>query len=228
MVVLGGQHIAYVVGQIYEALAEQFTEEDIPYQYRFMSCEVLKAGTGVTVCGMLSGLHQRIQRVHGETTFSGILARSIAVARLKGKRSNGHIDGLTGDERNHIMQNVGLAHEEADDEADTKVTVDHAGEVWIEMPPVVVLRSQTLRELVFCCRQTMQPDIQGVWQPSVEQSIVRGSITSSSNVRRNWRTNNRYQQAVSGSTGTLTLPRAFDLRNGWQNGSSMEWLLHIE
>ena len=43
VVVLGGEHIGYVVRQIYEALAEQFTEEDIQYQYRFMSCEVLKA-----------------------------------------------------------------------------------------------------------------------------------------------------------------------------------------
>ena len=108
------------------------------------------------------------------------------------------------------------------------MTVDHVGRVWIEMPPVVVLLSQTLRELVFCCRQTIQPDIGGVWQPSVQQSRVTGSITSSSNGRRNWITKNRYQQAVSGSTGILTLPRAFDLRNGWQNRSSMEWRLHIK
>ena len=121
-----------------------------------------------------------------------------------------------------------LVHEEADDEADTKVTVDRVSEVWIEMPPVVVLPLQTRRELVFCCRQTIQPDIGGVWQPSVQQSRVTGSIISSSNVRRNWITKNRYQQAVSGSTGTLTLPRAFDLPNGWQKRSSMEWRLHIK
>ena len=161
MVALGGQHIAYVVRQIYQALGEQFTEEDIPYQYRFMSCEVFKAGTGVTVCAMLSGLHQRIQRVHGETTFSEILAKFIGVARLKRKRNDGHIDQLTADEIHLIMQNVGLLHEKANDEADTIVTVGHVGEVWIEMPPVVFLPSQTLRELVFCCRQTMQPDIGG-------------------------------------------------------------------
>ena len=222
MVVLGGQHIAYVVRQIYEALAEQFTEEDIPYQYRFMSCEVLKAGTGVTVCAMLSRLHQRIQRVHGQTTFLEILAKLIAVARLKSKRNDGHIDPLTGDKIHPIMQNVGLVHGEADDEADTKVTVDHVGEVWIELPLVVVLPSQTLRELVFRCRRKIRPDIGGVWQPSVQQSRVTGSITSSSNVRRNRITRNHYQQAVFRSTGTLTLPRAFNLWNGWQNGSNIE------
>ena len=193
-----------------------------------MSCEILKAGTGLTGCAMLSGLHQRIQRVHGESTLSEILAKFIAVARLKRKQNDGHIDPLTGNEIHPIMQNVGLVHEEADDEADTKVTVDHVGEVWTEMPPVAVLPSQTLRELVFRCRQTMQPNIGGVWQLSVQQSRVTGSITSSSNVRRNWITKNRYQQAVSGSSGTLTLPRAFDLRNAWQHRSSMEWRLHIK
>ena len=172
MVVLGGQHIAYVVRQISEAPAEQFTEGDIPYRYRFMSCEVLKAGSGLTVCAMLSGLHQPIQRVHGETTFSEILAQLIAVARLRRKRNDGHIDPLTGDEIHLIMQNVGLVHEEADDEVYAKVTVEQVGEVWIERPLVVVLPSQTLRQLFFRCRQTRQPDIGGVWQPSVQQSRV--------------------------------------------------------
>ena len=193
-----------------------------------MSCEILKAGTGVTVCAMLSGLQQWIQRVHGETTLSEILAKIIAVAHLKRKRNDGHIDPLTGDEIHLIMQKVGLVREEADDEADTKVTVDHVGEVWIEMPLVAVLSSQTLCELVLCCRQTIQPDIGGVWQPSVQGSRVTGSITCSANVRRNWITKRRNQQAVSGVTATLTLPRALDLRNAWQNRSSMVWLLHIK
>ena len=226
--VLDGQHIAYVVRQIYEALAEHFTEEDIQYQYRYMSCEILKPGTGVTVCAMLFGLHQQIQRVHRETTFSDILVKFVAVARLKRKRNDGHIDPLTGDEIHLIMQNVGLVQEDADNEASTKVTVHHVGEVWNEMPLAAVLPSQTLHELVFSCRQTIQSDIGGVWQRSVQQSRVTGSITFSSNVRTNWITKDHYQQAVSGSTGTLTLPPAFDLWNGWQNQSSMEWLLHIK
>ena len=106
VVVLGGQHIGYVVRQIWEALTEHFTEEDIPYQYRYMSCGLLKAGTGVTVWWMLSGLHKQIQRVHGVTTFSEILAKFIAVARLRRKQNDGHIDPLTGDEIHRIMQNV--------------------------------------------------------------------------------------------------------------------------
>ena len=193
-----------------------------------MSCETLKAGAGVTACAMLSGLHQRIQRVQGETRFSVILAKFIALARLKRKQNDGHIDPLRGDKIRLIMQNVGLVQEKADDEASTKVTIDYVGKVWIEMPPIAVLPSQTLRERVFSCRQTMQPYIGGLWQPSVQQSRVTGSITFSSNVRRSWITKHHYQQAVSGSTETLTLPRAFDLRNGWQNQSSFGWLLHIK
>ena len=96
------------------------------------------------------------------------------------------------------------------------------------MPPVAVLPSQTLCELVSFCTQTVQPNIGRLWHFSVQQSEVKGSKTFSSNVLGNGITKNCYQQAVSGSTGTLTLLRAFYLRNGAQNQSSMEWLLDIK
>ena len=112
MVVLGGQHIAYVVRQIYGAQAEELTEEDIPYQYSYIICKILKAGTGVTVCAMLSGLHIQIQRVHGETTFSEIRAQLIALARLKRKQNDCDIDPLRGGEIHLIMQSLGLVQED--------------------------------------------------------------------------------------------------------------------
>ena len=78
MVVREGQHIAHMVRQIYEALAEQFREEDIPYHYRFKSCEVLKAGTGLIICAMLTPLTDSTRPVRanvlgdpGEINFRG-------------------------------------------------------------------------------------------------------------------------------------------------------------
>ena len=85
-----------------------------------MSCEILKAGTGETVCAPLSGLHQRIQRVHGETTVSKFLAKYIAVALLKKKRNDCDMDPLTGDQIHFIVQKVGLVQEDGIDNIFTK------------------------------------------------------------------------------------------------------------